>query len=247
MKRINVAIHETGSLKKIVHLSLNSPQNLNAFDLAFYEELKTSLDNIANDEDTGVLVLSSNLTKAFSTGVDVKYIQTLTNQAASLFFQNVSNLLEQLVCFPVPTIAIINGYAYGAGADLAISCDLRVASTTTEFRFPGPKFGLILGTKRLINEIGPSRARFLTLSGTKVKAATAQHYGLVHRVCEEAQEAYDTALNWSNTLLKMPADTAGALKELCTGDKESSSNLTRDSVLQGDFQERFHRYLEKTN
>jgi enoyl-CoA hydratase/carnithine racemase len=245
MKTVKLVISENRSLKKIAYIYLNNEKNLNAIDLELFKELKKSLEMIAVREDIGVLILSSDLSRAFSTGVDVKFIQTLTNKEASHFFNDLSILLDDIAHFPIPTITVLNGYTLGAGADLAISSDIRIASSSTVFRFPGPQFGLILGTKRLINEIGASKARFLTLSNTKVNAETAKNYGLVHEVCEGINEAHELALSLANTLLNVPATTARMIKELSNGNQNPSPYLTRDSVLQGDFKERFEHYITK--
>ena len=245
MKTVKLVISDNNSSKKIA-IYLNSQKNMNAINVELYKELKKSLETIAVREDIGVLILSSDLSRAFSAGVDVKFIQTLTNEEASQFFNDVSILLDNLVHFPIPTIAVVNGFAMGAGADLALSSDLRIASASTVFRFPGPQFGLILGTQRLINEIGASKARFLTLSNTNINAVTAKNYGLVHEICEDVKEAHEIALNWADALLNVPVTTARIIKELCNGQQNPSPYLTRDSVLQGNFKDRFQHYVMKS-
>ena len=176
--------------------------------------------------------------------MDVKFIQTLSNEEAEQFFRDVSILLDGLAHFPIPTIAIVNGYTFGAGADLALSCDLRIATASATFRFPGPQFGLILGTQRLINEIGASKARFLTLLNMKIDAKTAKDFGLVHEICQDLTEAHEVVLNFIQTLNQVPVQTIQTLKKL-TSEQHTSHDLTTKSILHGDFQERFRCYIRK--
>ena len=103
----------------------------------------------------------------------------------------------------------------GAGADLALSCDLRIATASATFRFPGPQFGLILGTQRLINEIGASKARFLTLLNMKIDAKTAKDFGLVHEICQDLTEAHEgLMLNFIQTLNQVPCPNDSDFKEI---------------------------------
>lgn len=245
MKTLKLNIDCVGSSKKVARISLNKPHNLNAIDIDLYKEIKMGLEMITAREDISILILSSDVSRAFSTGVNVKYIQTLTNEEASQFFNDLSILLNELSHFPIPTIAIVNGYAFGAGADLAISCDLRIATASSFFRFPGPQFGLILGTQRLINEIGVSKTRFLTLTNTKLDARTAQNYGLVHEICVDVKDALEISSKWAETLLNVPIKTAQKIKGLCCVQQNYSHDLTSESVLQEDFKQRFHDYLAR--
>ncbi|KKI90497.1 hypothetical protein WQ54_21370 [Bacillus sp. SA1-12] len=245
MDKVKLVIHQNETYKKVAQITLNSVQNLNAIDVDLYIELKKSLEIIKKRDDIGVLMITSELTRAFSTGVNVKYIQTLTNKEASHFFQDLSNLLSELALLPIPTIALVNGYTFGAGADLALACDLRIASLSAVFRFPGPQFGLILGTQRLINEVGPSAARYLTLTNTKVPAQKALTYGLIHEVCKDEKEGLENLAKWADTMLNIPLQTAQQLKQLCHTQQDFLPNLTKDSVLNGDFGKRFKHYLMK--
>ena len=231
--------------RKTAQILLNNQRNLNAINKSLYDDLKNSLETIKGRENIGVLLLSSEVTKAFSAGVDVKYIHSLSNEGAEQFFTDVSILLDELAHFPIPTIAVVNGYAFGAGADLALSCDLRIATTSATFRFPGPQFGLVLGTQRLINEIGASKARFLTLLNRKIDAKTAKDYGLVHEICQDLTEAHEVSYNWVKTLNHVPIQTIQNLKELSNEQLHITHELTSESVRSGDFKQRFKDYITK--
>jgi len=247
MKTIKLVITEkiASSKRKVAHLSLTNERNLNAINYDLYEELKKSMEVIRDREDIGILIISSEVAKAFSSGVDVSFIKSLTNEEICRFFTDLSLLFDQLATLPMPTIAVINGYTFGAGADLALSCDLRIAAADAIFRFPGPQFGLILGTQRLIQEIGASRARMLTLLNQKVDAQTAKNFGLVHEVCHDIQATYEVASDWIETLQIVPLTTIQTIKRLGYDQENFSSELTKESVLIGDFKVRFINYISK--
>ena len=247
MEKIKIDINDHYfSQMKTAHLKLNVEKNYNALNRELYQQITNAVEYIVARGDIGALVLGSELTDAFSSGVDVKYIRSLSNEEAGQFFRDLSILFEILANLPIPTIAIVNGYTYGAGADLALSCDLRIATATSVFRFPGPQFGLILGTERLINEIGAARARYLTLLNKKVNAFVASEFGLVHEVCEDLKEGNEIVKKWLESLLNVPNNTLQTLKEL-TGAQQSDTahRLTRESVLHGDFGGRFYEYVKK--
>lgn len=245
MEKVKLSFEKSDEMNKLIaRISFSSPKNLNAIDRKFYEEFRSSLEIVSAREDIAVLIISSDLGNAFSAGVDVKYVQKLTNEDASHFFDDLSTLLDKLANFPLPTIAVVNGYTFGAGADIALSCDLRIASPSTIFRFPGPQFGLILGTQRLINEIGASKAKLVTLTNKKVTIQTALDYGLVHEVYEDNKNANEIIATWIKGLLRIPSNTVQTLKKICDQQQLDFTNLTKKSVLYGDFSKRFYEYIK---
>ncbi|MGE7717072.1 enoyl-CoA hydratase/isomerase family protein [Priestia megaterium] len=243
MRYVKVTVNHQPSSKKIVILSLHAPHNLNAINQELYEELKQALEEVSKDKTVGALILNSEVSNAFSAGVDLQFIQGLSNEEASNFFTKLSELFDMLIHLSVPTISFVNGYAFGAGADLAISCDVRIASEAAYFRFPGPQFGLVLGTQRLVNEIGSSKARFLALSGKKISGQIALEYGLVHELYADEEAGQKGCLKWAKILANVPSYTTQTIKEVCHSG-ESFHELTRASVLEGDFIDRFGRYVQ---
>lgn len=226
-------------------LKLNRPERLNALHIDLVKEILDALSESAENDDVNVIILASVAEKAFCTGVDIKYVESLTNEEAAHFFVEVAKLLEMLIDFPKVTIAAVNGYAHGGGADLALSCDIRIGGTSSSFRFPGPQFGLILGTKRLIDEIGSSRARFLTMTNEKIDAMQALDYGLLHEVTRD-DEVLHRAIERGKALACLPKKTVRDLKRFTNGAAlEASVESTRNSVLEGDFKQRFSAYVER--
>lgn len=235
---------------KIVTLSFNRTDKLNAIDNDFLLVLRQHIEQLANDSNIAVLVLQSEVSLSFCSGIDVSYVQTLSNEQAKDFFMELATMLESVINFPKPTIAVTRGYTYGVGADLALACDLRLGGKSTKFRFPGPQFGVLLGTKRLIHEVGPSRARGLALTNTLIDANRALDYGILHEVFNDDQ-CIERAHIQARNLLDMPYNSINGIRKLCRQvdvSKEGIAdavNLTRQSISEGDFKVKFDKYLNK--
>ncbi len=246
-----ILTHKYDYNNEIVYiLTLNRPKQLNAINNQLLEELRQHLDEISKTPNLGALIIKSDNQKAFCTGVDVDYIKLLTNEESSDFFSELAETLEKIINFPCPTIASIDGYAFGAGADIALACDIRIANESASFRFPGPQFGLILGTQRLISEVGPSVVRHLALTNQVVTADKALQYGLIHKITE-SESAFEIALKYTEITASISKHTLNLLKEICSNENELRSNKTtplefaRKSVEQGDFSARFSEYISQ--
>ncbi len=116
---------------------------------------------------------------AFCAGVDLADLGTLTDVQAGARFRGIQATFDLLRQAPLVTIAVVNGHAVGAGADLALACDHRLGTVAASFRFPGPAFGLLMGTSTLAETVGPAVAQRLLLSGATVLADEAHALGLL--------------------------------------------------------------------
>lgn len=250
MADLGLIVYESQQDNRIKILSLNRPKQLNAMNGDMLQELREQLDHLARNSTMGALIITSEMTRAFCSGIDMSFVQELSNTDAAQFFAMLADTLEQLIHFPAPTIAAVNGYTFGAGADLALACDLRVAGASSRFRFPGPQFGVVLGTQRLSHEVGPSRARLLALTGQIVDAREAQQYGLVHQVTED-ESCLETALALAATIIRMPSYTLHTIRDICRKDEEfvesrsCANEWARKSVLEGNFHERFSQFINQ--
>jgi enoyl-CoA hydratase len=169
---------------RIAVLTVNRPDKLNALDAATIAELGVQLTAIAARPDVGAIVLTG-AGRAFVAGADIAELAGLSAIEAydlSVQGQKVFRLLETS---GKPTIAAINGFALGAGCELAMSCHIRVAADTAKFGQPEVKLGLgpgYGGTQRLPRLVGRGRALELLLTGALIDAAEAHRIGLVNRV-----------------------------------------------------------------
>lgn len=168
-------------------LTLNRPQALNAMTVAMLETIGGLLDEIENDSETRALVLTGAGEKAFCVGADLKSRGTqfeagLVHDPLGLLVRSVFGRFENL---HIPVIAAIRGYALGGGLEMALACDLRVATEGARLGFPEAKVGSLPGaggTQRATRLIGPGFAKELMFTADHISAADAHRMGLVNMV-----------------------------------------------------------------
>lgn len=225
-------------------ITLNRTKALNAINYSMIEKLGDILSEIENQSDVRGLIFKSSHKNSFCSGIDVNYIRNAELDDIVSFFVNLQRIFNRISNLPFITIAIIQGYAFGAGADLAIACDIRLADCTAKFRFPGPQFGLILGTHRLRNEIGASNTRFLTLTNKVIAAKQALDNGIIHEKLrgEELCGYTDELLDRSKTLT---LNTIKNIRNIMSNIVEDKSECyVENSIRDGDFKRGFSQYLE---
>lgn len=165
-------------------LTVSRPERLNAIDSNLVNELATALGEVAIDERARVVVLSSAGTKAWIAGADLREMVDLNPQSALDFIQGLHRVCTEIRELPVPVLARIDGFCLGAGLELAVSCDLRVASDDSRFGMPEVQVGLpsVIEAALLPRLVGVGRARDLVLTGRLVNAQEALTWGLVETV-----------------------------------------------------------------
>ena len=180
----------------IATITLNRPEALNALDLVMRRELAAVLDELEPDEAARVVVLTG-AGGHFCAGGDVKTMRARRHSAAEgrARVESLNRLVLRLVDFPKPTIAMVDGYAVGAGSNLALCCDLIVASDRAKFGELFWKIGLVPdggGTWLLSRVVGLARAKELIFTADIIDAAEAARIGLVNRVVPAAELATTT-------------------------------------------------------
>jgi len=173
----------------IAVVTINRPKALNALNAATLSELDQVFTGLAADGTVSVVILTGAGEKAFVAGADIAFMQNLTALEArefALLGQAVLNKIENL---PQPVIAAVNGFALGGGCELAMACDIRLASETSRFGQPEVGLGVppgFAGTQRLPRLVGKGRAKELLYSAEMIDAQEAYRIGLVNRVCPAA-------------------------------------------------------------
>ena len=162
----------------------------NALGRAVREELSRVLDRIEADLDVRAAILTGR-GRIFCTGDDLMEAATRDRVAAAESLEDFSRLFERLARLRVPVVAAVNGWCTGGGLELALCCDLRIASDQARFVCAGVNVGLVASAWRLPRLIGLSRAKQMLLTGSPVTAAEAERFGLVTQVV--ASEALDEA------------------------------------------------------
>jgi len=178
-----MAIH-INRIDELALITLDRPEALNALSFGLLHDLSRQLDTLAASNARALLVTGAG-DRAFSAGADIKELmgRTMVEQrSGAMLGQSVLAKLDQL---PLPSIALINGYAFGGGLELALACTFRLAAPTARLGFPEIKLGLIPGyggTQRLPRLVGEARATELILTGRTVDADEAERIGLVNRI-----------------------------------------------------------------
>ena len=206
MQYINVEVNESIALIKF-----NRPEALNALNKLMLEELEEALkSNLNNKEIKGVILTGSG--KSFIAGADIAEFLEMDAQAAVSFAEygqnNICNRIENAA---KPVIAAINGWCLGGGNEIAMACDLRLASANAVFSQPEASIGILPmwgGVKRLIRLVGLSKAKELILTCNKISADEALSIGLINKIVE-----YDNLLDEAYSVMrKILANAPAAVK-----------------------------------
>lgn len=167
----------------ILTLTVNRPEVRNALDNLTWQELGGIAAETAKDQNVKVVIITGAGEKAFAAGADVAWL--LNRPAAESWDPGVQGVLSEMENLPQPTIAAVNGYALGGGCELALACDLRLASENARFGLTELGVGIIPGgggTQRLPRLIGAAYAKEMIYLGEIIEAAEAFRIGLVNRV-----------------------------------------------------------------
>ncbi|MCA1613399.1 MAG: enoyl-CoA hydratase/isomerase family protein [Acidobacteria bacterium] len=182
-----MASYETLLLEKrgrVALITINRPEKLNALSIQTRQEGARALDELRDDADVRVVVITGAGDKSFVAGADIAEFDGRT-AVTQRDVMTGRSLFTAVDTFPKPVIAMINGFCLGGGCELALSCDLRVASERARFGQPEIKLGIIPGgggTQRLTRLVGESKAMEMILTGDMIDAQNALTLGLVNRV-----------------------------------------------------------------
>lgn len=200
---------------RVSTVTINRPHKRNALNLATFRSLNAALSRLATDATVRAVIVTGAGDRAFSAGADVGDLEDLTGPAAYEFSASGQYVFDQIENMPQPVIAAINGVAFGGGLELALACDIRIASDVARFGQPEillantPGWG---GTQRLMRVVGVGRAKAMMLTGQPIDSATALAYGLVTDVVPAA-ELYGRADALGARLATMAPPAVHAIKQ----------------------------------
>jgi enoyl-CoA hydratase len=169
----------------VATITVNRPRAMNSLSFDTLREMEEAFASLEKNTDIKVIILTGAGQKAFVAGGDISAMENMPPMDARDFALLAQNLLNRIERCRKPVIAAINGYALGGGCELAMSCDLRIASETARFGQPEVNLGIIpgwAGTQRLPRLIGKGRALELLFTGDMIDAGEAHRIGLVNRV-----------------------------------------------------------------
>jgi len=173
--------------KNILTVTINRPDKLNAINTTVMEELDQVADEIYSNQEIRSVIITGSGTKAFVAGADISEFNGIQKEGTELSKKG-QQIFFKLERSPKPIIAAVNGFALGAGCELAMSCHFRIAAANAKFGQPEVNLGLLPGyggTQRLVQLIGKGRAMEMLLSANMIDAGTALQYGLVNYVTQQ--------------------------------------------------------------
>ncbi len=176
---------------EIALITLNRPDALNALSFAIVEEIGAAIEEVALT-DARILIFTGAGDKAFCAGADIKELREQDVNTMRVFMKRGQETFAKLDTLSKPSLALINGYAFGGGLELALACTFRVATPNAKLGLPEIKLGIIPGyggTQRLPRLIGEGRAMEMIMTGCTVEAEEAKRIGLVHRVVDGKDDA----------------------------------------------------------
>ena len=236
-------------------LTLTRPERLNAINKAMTLELTRLVGELEADDDLRVVIVTGE-GRAFCAGADIKERAAdpddMSVQRTSRLISPTFRRIERL---PQITIAAINGPAVGGGLELALACDLRIASTEARMGLPEVTLGILPGaggTQRLPRLVGPARAKQMMLFGDLIDAATAKEWGIVNELAEPA-DLMAKAREWADALLQQPplslVNIKGAINVAMDADLDTGIAYEQRAstilAMSEDRQEGYRAFVEK--
>ena len=213
----------------IAILTINRPNALNALNCGLVENVARVLRDIRHDQTTRVLILTGAGERAFVAGADIAAMSEMTAIVGLEFSRLGHRVLQTVEDLPIPVIAAVNGFALGGGLELAMACDLILASEKARFGQPEINLALIPGfggTQRLPHRIGQARARELIMTGEMIEAKTALDWGLLNKVV-----APDQLLAEARKLAEKLASKSGIALRQAKAALRASFTMAEDAGL----------------
>ena len=253
-ERVQTWMDDDGST---LHIRFNNPARHNALSVDMWEAVPPLLALAASDERVRLVVFSGAGDKSFISGADITQFEDMraAREAVTRYEAMAEQALMGIYNFSKPTLACIRGYCIGGGVNVAISCDIRIASSDSVFSIPAARLGLgyrYSAMKNLVDLVGPGAAKDLFFTARRIDAAQALSMGLISRLCEPDQlpallAEYTSALaaNAPLTVRTGKAIMAEILKPSAQVDMALCQQLIRGCFESQDYAEGRTAFMEK--
>ena len=253
-ERVKVWLDEDGSTLQI---QFNNPDRHNALSMDMWEAVVPLLSTAESDDRIRLVVFSGAGEKAFVSGADITQFEDLraAQEAVARYESVAEQALMGIYNFSKPTLASIKGYCIGGGVNVAMSCDIRIASSDAVFAIPAARLGLgyrYSALKNLVDLVGPAMAKDLFFTARRIDANEARNIGLITRVCETGelpalQAEYKKVLaeNAPITVRAGKAIIAEILRASPEIDHDKCRQLIRDCFESEDYSEGRRAFMEK--
>ena len=239
----------------IGQITINRPSKLNALNVATIQELHNAFENLDENPEIRVIIITGEGEKAFVAGADISEFAHFTiEEGAQLAAQGQELLFDFVENLKTPVIAAVNGFALGGGLELAMACHFRIASDNAKMGLPEVSLGVIPGyggTQRLPQLVGKGRAMEMIMSAGMIDAETAKNYGLVNHVVPQAELLDFTKSIASKIMKNSPAAISRAIKAVNANFKDGVNGFDTEIRNFGkcfgteDFKEGTSAFLEK--
>lgn len=220
--------------ENIGFLTINRPEKMNAISQELTAELSLLLDEIENDDELRVIVITGAGDKAFVAGADINELVDRDARLGRRVSRERQEIFSRIENLHVPVIAAVNGYALGAGLELALACSIRICSEMAQFGAPEVKLGIIPGdggTQRLPRLVGQGRAMEMIITGDFIDAQEAYRIGLVNKVFPP-EKLKEEAMNLAKKIASRPPLAVRYAKEAVNRSQEDSvSGFALESYL----------------
>ncbi len=240
----------------IATMTLDRPERLNAFTRKMFDEWRDAIARCAYENDIRVLVVTGR-GRAFSSGVDLAMLGSdrLNQSAFRFYYRQAHQAFDDLEALEVPVIAAINGLCYGGGVELALSCDISIASENATFCLVENQLGAIPASgacNRMIHHVGLAKTKELIITADPINAREARRIGLVSQVHQDA-EFMDRVYAYAERLLKNSPFAMGMAKHVVNMCVNADMHTGRDIerlaqsalVLSEDHKEGMAAFFEK--
>ncbi len=216
-------------------LTINRPEKMNAISQELTAELSLLLDEIENDDELRVIVITGAGDKAFVAGADINELVDRDARLGRRVSRERQEIFSRIENLHVPVIAAVNGYALGGGLELALACSIRICSEKAQFGAPEVKLGIIPGdggTQRLPRLVGQGRAMEMIITGDFIDAQEAYRIGLVNKVFPP-EKLKEEAMELAKKIASRPPLAVRYAKEAVNRSQEgdSASGFALESYL----------------
>lgn len=242
---------ETGD-DQITVLTINRPYKLNALNSELLDELDEAFTELKRNKMVSAVIITGAGDKAFMAGADISELSSLDSESGKKISLKGQSVFDRIEAFPKPVIAVVNGFALGGGAELAMACHLRVAAENALFGLPEVSLGLIPGyggTQRLPRLIGRGKAMEMILTGGKIPAKEAEELGLVNKTVINGNAIEEARKLLVSILKNSPKAISKAIKAINSAGMsdgyEKEAELFGELCETDDFKEGISAFLEK--
>ena len=191
-------------------IKINRPEILNALNKHAMSELSTAIEIVGADNNIKVVIITGTGEKSFCAGADIRYLVDIDPVEAEKYATFIHGLLYKIENLEKPVIAVVNGYVLGGGCELALACDIRIASSNAKIGQTEVTVGIPPGwggTQRLLRIVGPAKTKELIYTGKMITAEEAEKIGLVNRVISLSTEEDMPALPARNPTVSKQSST----------------------------------------